>query len=59
MSCDGRERKTFANTKRLALMAKEITGQKQVVYKEAGKETYACCSEQSYDERKGECVMRV
>ena len=59
MSCDGKERKTFANTKRLALMAKEITGQKQVVYKEAGKETYAFCSEQSYDERKGECVMRV
>lgn len=59
MSCDGRERKTFANTKRLALMAKEITGQRQVVYKEEGKETYAFCPEQSYEEWKGEYVMRV
>ena len=40
-------------------MAKEITGQRQVVYKEAGKETYAFCPEQSYEEWKGEYVMRV
>lgn len=59
MSCDGEERKTFENTRRLADMAKRLTGIPQTIYRPHGKTVYEFCESASYTDERGEFVADV